>query len=96
MEKVSHSAGLGQPVLTHDYFQLAVPQKWGYVEEDRLFVDSILQGTPTAVTAEDGYRAVELVEALSLRAPLPASTPAPWRQLLAGLATTFDTEVSSR
>jgi myo-inositol 2-dehydrogenase/D-chiro-inositol 1-dehydrogenase len=64
MEKVSHSAGLGQPVLTHDYFQLAVPQKWGYVEEDRLFVDSVLQGAPTAVTAEDGYRAIELVEAV--------------------------------
>ena len=39
--------------------------------------------------------AVELVEALSLRTPLPASTPAPWRQLLGGLATTFDAEVSS-
>jgi uncharacterized protein (TIGR03083 family) len=38
---------------------------------------------------------VALVEALSLRTPLPESTPAQWRQLLAGLATTFDAEVSS-
>ncbi|MDQ1386284.1 MAG: hypothetical protein QOG65_3663, partial [Actinomycetota bacterium] len=30
--------------------------------------------------------AVELVEALSLRVPLPASTPDEWRQLLGGLA----------
>jgi hypothetical protein len=37
--------------------------------------------------------AVELVEALSLRAPLPASAPAEWRQLLAGLATAFDSEL---
>jgi uncharacterized protein (TIGR03083 family) len=34
--------------------------------------------------------AVELVEALTLRAPMPSSTPAEWSQLLAGLATAFD------
>jgi hypothetical protein len=34
--------------------------------------------------------AVELVEALSIRAPLPASTPLEWHQLLVGLATAFD------
>ncbi len=37
--------------------------------------------------------AVGLVEALSLRAPLPATTPDQWRQLLAGLATAFDAEL---
>lgn len=37
--------------------------------------------------------AVELVEALSLRAPLPSSAPTEWRQLLAGLATAFDSEL---
>jgi uncharacterized protein (TIGR03083 family) len=35
--------------------------------------------------------AVALVEALSIRAPLPASTPPEWQQLLEGLATAFDT-----
>lgn len=39
--------------------------------------------------------AVELVEALSLRAPLPSSTPPEWRQLLEGLATAFDTKVKT-
>ena len=34
--------------------------------------------------------ALELTEALSLRVPLPSSTPPEWRQLLAGLATAFD------
>jgi uncharacterized protein (TIGR03083 family) len=34
--------------------------------------------------------AVDLVEALSLRAPLPATTPAEWRQLHEGLATAFN------
>jgi uncharacterized protein (TIGR03083 family) len=33
---------------------------------------------------------VELIEALSLRAPLPEPTPQPWRTLLNGLATAFD------
>jgi uncharacterized protein (TIGR03083 family) len=37
--------------------------------------------------------AVELVEALSLRVPLPPSAPTEWRQLLAGLATAFDAEL---
>jgi uncharacterized protein (TIGR03083 family) len=34
--------------------------------------------------------AVELVEALSLRVPLPEATPQRWRTLLNGLATAFD------
>jgi uncharacterized protein (TIGR03083 family) len=37
--------------------------------------------------------AVALVEALSVRVPLPASAPTPWRELLRGLATAFDVEV---
>ncbi len=64
MEKVSLSADLNAEVVTRDYFQLQIPQKWGYVEEDRLFVDSILDNKPAAVSAEDGYRAIELVEAV--------------------------------
>jgi len=35
--------------------------------------------------------AVELVEALSIRGPLPDSAPAEWHSLLVGLATAFDT-----
>ena len=34
--------------------------------------------------------AVDLIEALSIRAPLPSSAPNEWRQLLTGLATVFD------
>jgi uncharacterized protein (TIGR03083 family) len=40
--------------------------------------------------------AVALVEALSLRAPLPPSTPIEWRRRLVGLATAFNAEVSTR
>jgi uncharacterized protein (TIGR03083 family) len=37
--------------------------------------------------------AVTLVEALSLRTPLPASSPVEWRRLLGGLAGAFDVEL---
>jgi uncharacterized protein (TIGR03083 family) len=40
--------------------------------------------------------AVELVEALSLRAPLPPLTPTEWRRQLEGLATAFDLEPENR
>ncbi len=64
MEKVTYSPGLGQQILTHDCFQLSAAEKWGYVEEDRLFVDALMgEGFPP-VKALDGYRAVELAEAM--------------------------------
>jgi uncharacterized protein (TIGR03083 family) len=56
---------------------------------------AVREGAPIPDTPCLRGDAVELVEALSLRVPLPASTPAPWRGLLGGLATTFDTEISS-
>jgi uncharacterized protein (TIGR03083 family) len=34
--------------------------------------------------------AVDLIEALSLRAPMPSSTPIEWSELVSGLATAFD------
>ncbi len=39
--------------------------------------------------------AVELVEALSIRAPLPPSAPAEWREVLGGLAAAFDSPVET-
>jgi myo-inositol 2-dehydrogenase / D-chiro-inositol 1-dehydrogenase len=63
MEKVIFSPGLAQEIVVRDYFQLEAAEKWGYREEDHLFMDSITWGHPPAVTAADGYKAVELVEA---------------------------------
>jgi len=37
--------------------------------------------------------AVALVEALSLRSPLPTPAPTEWTELLSGLATAFDVEL---
>lgn len=39
--------------------------------------------------------AVELVEALSMRSPLPESAPAAWRRMRDGLATAFDSPATS-
>src|SRR5262249_19011135 len=63
METVTYTAGLVQASVQHDFRQLSLPDKLGYREEDTRFVDAILAGTIPLVTAEDGYKAVELVEA---------------------------------
>ncbi|HKV44977.1 MAG TPA: Gfo/Idh/MocA family oxidoreductase [bacterium] len=63
MERVCVSPGLGREITTRNYFQLPVEEKWGYRLEDRRFLDAIVDGRPPAVTAEDGLRATELVEA---------------------------------
>jgi len=42
-----------------------------------------------------GGDAVALVEALSVRAPLPASAPSEWRHLVGSLATAFDVELQT-
>lgn len=64
MEKVTYSPGLNQVVVTRDCFQLDREEKWGYREEDALFVSALLGEGPPAVIAEEGYRAVELAEAI--------------------------------
>ena len=57
------SPGVGRASTTRDFFQLPMEEKWGYRAEDVKFVDAILSGELPAVTAEDGLRATELVEA---------------------------------
>jgi myo-inositol 2-dehydrogenase / D-chiro-inositol 1-dehydrogenase len=39
-------------------------EKWGYVQEDRAFIDAIVDGTPPQVTALDGLMSVELVNSV--------------------------------
>ncbi len=63
MESLTHSEGLDGGHFTQTMQQLAKEEKWGYAQEDRAFVDSIVEGAPAAVTALDGFRSVELVDA---------------------------------
>ncbi len=63
MESIVYSEGLDGKLVEHPMHQLAKEEKWGYLQEDRSFVDSIIEGKPPAVTAFDGLKSVELVEA---------------------------------
>jgi myo-inositol 2-dehydrogenase/D-chiro-inositol 1-dehydrogenase len=63
MESLSLSDGLDGQHTTRSMQQLSKEEKWGYLQEDRAFVDAIVNGTAAAVTALDGFKSVELVDA---------------------------------
>jgi myo-inositol 2-dehydrogenase / D-chiro-inositol 1-dehydrogenase len=64
MESLVYSEGLDGANVERSMHQLSKEDKWGYAQEDREFVDSIVNGQPAAVTAVDGYKSVELVAAV--------------------------------
>lgn len=64
MESLVYSEGLDGANVERSMHQLSKEDKWGYAQEDRAFVDSIVNGTSAAVTAIDGYKSVELVSAV--------------------------------
>jgi myo-inositol 2-dehydrogenase/D-chiro-inositol 1-dehydrogenase len=64
MDRVSIASGLKNPVESWDYRHLPWEERWGYIEEDRLFVDSIVDGKPAAVTASDGAWSVRIALAI--------------------------------
>jgi myo-inositol 2-dehydrogenase/D-chiro-inositol 1-dehydrogenase len=63
MEKISVTTALESSTTTYDFSLSSVAEKWGYIEEDKLFVDALDGKSPAPVTAEDGYHVVELIEA---------------------------------
>ncbi|HEX8174868.1 MAG TPA: Gfo/Idh/MocA family oxidoreductase [Pyrinomonadaceae bacterium] len=63
MESLTLSEGLSGQHRTHSMQQLAKEEKWGYLQEDRAFIDAIVDGREVPVTALDGYKSVELVDA---------------------------------
>jgi myo-inositol 2-dehydrogenase / D-chiro-inositol 1-dehydrogenase len=64
METLLCSTNLEGHFTQQSMQQLAREEKWGYVQEDKAFVDSIVNGTPPLVTALDGLMSVELVNAV--------------------------------
>lgn len=64
MESLVYSEGLDGSQVERSMHQLSKEEKWGYAQEDRAFIDSIANGLPPAVTAFDGYKSVELVDAV--------------------------------
>jgi myo-inositol 2-dehydrogenase / D-chiro-inositol 1-dehydrogenase len=63
MESITQSEGLDGRHFTQTMQQLSKEEKGGYAQEDRAFVDSVGEGKPVAVTALDGFKSVELVDA---------------------------------
>lgn len=64
MERLLDSRGMDPNFETHSFHMVEKEEKWGYVQEDRAFIDSILNGSTPPVTADDGFRSVELVESV--------------------------------
>lgn len=64
MERLIDSRGEDANFETISFAMTEKEERWGYVQEDRAFVDAILNGTEPPVTALDGYKSVELVEAV--------------------------------
>jgi myo-inositol 2-dehydrogenase / D-chiro-inositol 1-dehydrogenase len=61
IESLRYRLSLDSETVTEDFSQLPIARRFGFEEEDRLFVDAVLSGGPPPVTAFDGCRAVELV-----------------------------------
>lgn len=62
MERISLTRGLNAPTVTRDFHSLKPEQKWGYAGIDANFISAVLGEEAPAVTPEDGYQAVELVD----------------------------------
>lgn len=75
MDSLVVSEGLDGRHVERSTHQLTKEEKWGYAQEDRAFIDAIAGGLPPAVTAFDGYKSVQLVNAVyeSVRTGLPIS-----------------------
>jgi myo-inositol 2-dehydrogenase/D-chiro-inositol 1-dehydrogenase len=61
MESLTYSDGMDGRHVEKSMHQLSKEEKWGYAQEDRAFVDSIVGGLPPAVSAQDGLKSVELI-----------------------------------
>jgi myo-inositol 2-dehydrogenase/D-chiro-inositol 1-dehydrogenase len=64
MESLVISTNLEGHFTEQSMQQLPPEEKWGYAQEDRAFIDSIVNGAPPLVTAFDGLMSVKLVHAV--------------------------------
>jgi len=64
MESLTSSLNLEGHFTQQSMQQLSREEKWGYLQEDRAFIDSIVNNSPPLVTALDGLRSVEIVDAV--------------------------------
>jgi len=64
METLTCSTNLEGHFTQASMHQLPREEKWGYVQEDRAFIDAIVNGSAPLVTAHDGLMSVKLVDAV--------------------------------
>lgn len=64
MERLIDSRGHDANFETLSWHMTEKEERWGYVQEDAAFIDTILNGGEPPVTAFDGFKSVELVESV--------------------------------
>lgn len=64
MERLLDSRGMDPNFETISFHMTEKEERWGYVQEDKAFIDAILEGAKPPVTAHDGFKSVELVESV--------------------------------
>jgi myo-inositol 2-dehydrogenase/D-chiro-inositol 1-dehydrogenase len=62
MERVSVTDSLDAPTQTQDFYAYPMESKRGYTAIDHNFISAVLGEEAPLVTAEDGFRSVELVD----------------------------------
>jgi myo-inositol 2-dehydrogenase/D-chiro-inositol 1-dehydrogenase len=73
MESLTCSSDLEGNFTVQTMQQLAREERWGYVQEDKAFIDSIVNNSPPLVTALDGLMSVRIADAVyeSVRSNAP-------------------------
>ncbi len=64
MESLTCSSNLDGHLTEQTMQQLPREEKWGYLQEDRAFIDAIVNGSEPLVTAFDGLMSVEIANAV--------------------------------
>ncbi len=77
MESLTGSTNLEGHFTEQAMQQLPREEKWGYMQEDRAFIDAIVNGSTPLVTAFDGLMSVKLVDSVyeSVKIGSPVKIP---------------------
>lgn len=75
MESLTISTNLEGHFAVQTMQQLPREERWGYVQEDKAFIDSIVNNSPPLVTAHDGLMSVRIANAVyeSVRSNAPVT-----------------------
>ncbi len=63
LNRISYTLGLDLPTQVEEFHYLPTTVTWGVEEEDKQFIDAVINKKQPPVTVRDGYAAVEIIEA---------------------------------